>query len=260
MRNGHQWGNLLFPHKLMIMLAFISMFGAANSHAGEVRVAVASNFIITLKALSGPFERASGHTLKISSASTGKLYAQIKHGAPFAVFMAADTHRPELLEKQNLTVAGSRFTYAQGQLVLWIPKVSTTDCIHFLQNGNFKHLAIANPKTAPYGLAAQQFLQRQQLWTKLQSKLVRGENISQTFQFVLSGNAQVGLVARSQFLSKGDLNGCYYDVPQKTYSLIEQQVVLLKSAEDNQAAIDFIAFLQNEKTKSYIRQHGYEVP
>ena len=171
--------------------------------AEEVRVAVASNFLSTMKILTSNFEHDTNHRIIIISGSSGKLYAQIQHGAPFDVFFSADQHRPRLLEKEGVAIKGSRFPYAVGRLTLWSPETNFihTDGKTALTQQSFAHLAIANPKTAPYGRAAEQTLRSLGLWERIKPRLVYGENIAQTFQFVSSQNAELGFVAHSQVLN-----------------------------------------------------------
>ncbi len=228
-------------------------------YAGVIRVAVASNFANTLKQISASFEQDTGHQVKLSIGSTGKHYAQIKNAAPFDVFFAADTRRPELLDKEGLAIAGSRFTYARGKLILWSPDQNLVDeGGRVLNSKDFYYLAIANPKLAPYGKAAQQVLQKRGLWKSLRSQIVRGENIGQTFQFVKSGNAQLGFVAASQVVSDGVIkSGSFWQVPEEEYSAINQQAVLLSN---NEIAKEFIAYLRSDEMLKVIRNSGYETP
>lgn len=227
--------------------------------AGEIRVAVASNFAEAARTLADAFHQRTGHQVRLSVGSTGKHYAQIHHGAPFEVFLAADAKRPTLLEKEGLTVPGSRFTYAVGQLVLWSPDPNFVDAQGaVLDSRTFRHLAIANPRLAPYGRAAVEVLQHRGLWDDLQRRFVRGENIGQTFQFVVSGNAELGFVAASQLiLDDGVRAGSYWRVPPELHSAIVQQAVLVKSEP---IAIAFLAFLRSEEGKSIIHRFGYETP
>ena len=196
------------------------------------------------------------------SGSTGKLYAQIHQGAPFEVFLAADSNRPELLEKEGIGVPGSRFTYAVGRLVMWSadPKFITTFGLQVLDQNNFRYLAIANPKTAPYGKATEQVLRKKGYWEKIQSRLVRGENISQTLQFVVTGNAQIGFISLSQLSSRrGLLEGTSWLVPLGLHEPIQQQAILLKRASSNQVARDFLKFLKSKKGQKIIKNYGYYV-
>jgi molybdate transport system substrate-binding protein len=228
--------------------------------ADEIRVAVASNFATASEAIARRFEEISDHQVTLVFGSTGKHYAQIVNGAPFEAFFAADDHRPELLESEGLVVRNSRFTYAVGRLVLWSLEEDYVDSEgHVLESGGFRHLAIANPKLAPYGRAAQEVLQSLGLWERLQRSLVRGENIGQTFQFVRSGNAEIGFVALSQLKSpKENLEiGSKWVAPETLHSPIYQQAVLLK---DTVAARAFLAFVRSDEARSIIRRFGYETP
>lgn len=241
------------------LLVFFPIFLTPVS-AGEVRVAVAANFKSTLKEMATHFEQATGHTTLISSGSSGKFYAQIKHGAPFDVFFSADVTRPQLLEKEGFVVPGSRFTYAIGRLTLWSPDPSLLkdDGATVLSNGRFDHLAMANPKTAPYGTAAQQTLVALGLWNQVKDQIVQGENIGQTFHFVFSKNAQVGFVARSQVLdSKINGAGSRWDVPENLYEPLRQQAVLLTNGQYNEAAKAFLNYVKGPEARNIIEQFGY---
>ena len=227
--------------------------------ADDIRIAVASNFAGAMQTLARKFEDRSGHKVVLSFASTGKHFAQIKHGAPFDAFFAADVRRPQLLEQEGLAVSGSRFTYAVGRLVLWSPKTDYVDSDgKVLEQRDFRFLAIANPRLAPYGEAARQVLESHSLWESLKERLVRGENINQAFQFVASGNAELGFVAYSQ-LRQTDavLEGSYWEVPRDEYSPIEQHAVLLK---DGAAARAFLEFVRGTEGSHIIRAHGYDTP
>lgn len=241
------------------LLIVTMMFTPGQSVAEEIRVAVASNFAGAMKSLVEVFEADSGHTVALSFGSTGKHYAQIINGAPFDAFFAADVRRPKLLEEQGIAIPGSRFTYAVGKLVLWSPQTDYVDVSgHVLDGGDFRHLAIANPKLAPYGAAAQEVLQARGLWESLGKRLVRGENISQTLQFVRSGNAELGFVAYSQVQRPNrPLEGTYWKVPQALYTPIEQQAVMLK---DNEVARSFLIFVQGAEASNIIHAHGYDTP
>jgi molybdate transport system substrate-binding protein len=241
-----------------ILLAIVVILFPCWSFADEVRVAVASNFRDAMSALATRFEQISEHQITLIFGSTGKQYAQIRNGAPFDAFFSADSRRPELLERESLAVPGSRFTYAVGKLVLWSPQAGYVDPGgKNLERGDFRHLAIANPNLAPYGTAAREALQALGLWEQLGPRLVRGENIGQAFQFVSSGNAQLGLVAWSQ-LRRNDatIEGSYWLVPARYYSPIEQQAVLLR---DTVAARTFISFIRSEESAKIIRAHGYDL-
>lgn len=236
------------------MFAVFMFVNTANS--SEIRVAVASNFSETIKALSKRFEEKTGHRVVVIVGSTGKHYAQIKHGAPYDIFFAADKARPKLLDDEGVSIPSSRFTYAIGQLVLWSPtKGFIEDGLNVLHQDKFRYLALANPRLAPYGAAAQEILQADGLWSELQDKIVKGENIGQTFQFVQSGNAELGFVAYSQVKTRIELmEGAVWVVPQSRYTPIEQQAVLLK---DNAVARDFITFIRDGESKKLIESFGY---
>ena len=243
--------------KLLLITATTLIPGQAM--ADEIRVAVASNFAGAIRAAVDLFEADSGHSVTLAFGSTGKHYAQIRNGAPFDAFFAADARRPELLEKEGLAIAGSRFTYAVGKLILWSPVAAYVDHQgEILKQGTFRHLAMANPELAPYGVAAREVLMERGLWEKLEKRLVRGENISQAFQFVASGNAELGFVAWSQVQRPGHrLEGSFWDVPARLYTPIEQQAVLLK---DTGAGRAFMSFMRSEKAIRIIHDHGYETP
>lgn len=244
---------------VLLMLSCVVLPPAA---ADTVSVAVASNFLAPLRALSETFERQSGHRLRISSGSTGKLYAQIAHGAPFDVFLAANEREPARLEREGLAAADSRFTYALGRLVLWsrAPDRIPGDGAALLQAGSFGRLAIANPKTAPYGAAAMAVLRHLGLAEALAGKLVRGENIGQAFQYVASGNVELGLVAFSQVLATEE-PGSVWQVPDAWYPPIAQQAVLLERAQGAQAAEEFLAFLKSDAVRrELMARFGYGMP
>jgi len=237
----------------------LGIFCFSQVSADEIRIAVASNFAEAIKAIAQQFEQQSGHRVILIFGSTGKHYAQIKNGAPFDAFFAADTKRPKLLDEEGIALVDSRFTYAIGKLVLWSPKSEYIDSdAVVLGQGDFRYLAIANPKLAPYGKAAQQVLQKKGLWGKLRSRMVRGENIGQTFQFVKSGNAQLGFVAASQLRLPGKkMIGSLWEVPQSLYEPIEQQAVLLKESKIGR---EFWRFIQSPKSKELIHRFGYGLP
>jgi molybdate transport system substrate-binding protein len=239
-----------------MLLATVSM----PLTAGELSVAVAANFTDATRDIVPLFEKETGHKVKVSFGSTGKLYSQIENGAPFEVFLAADSKRPKKAEAENLAVKGSRFTYAMGKLALWSPQAGLFDSAEeFLNQASFAHIAIANPKTAPYGLAAQQVLKKVGVWDKLQGKIVRGDSISQTFQFVASGNAETGFVALSQVRAWKEEKGTLWNIPQSYYAPIEQQAVLLKKGEGHVAAEAFLEFLRGSKARKVITGYGYGV-
>ncbi|RED43753.1 molybdate ABC transporter substrate-binding protein [Aestuariispira insulae] len=231
----------------------ISFLAVPMAQAEKVHLAVASNFTGPAKQLAETFQRTSGHKAVLSFGSTGKLYAQIIHGAPFDIFLAADAERPSRLVFDGLALEESLFTYAVGRLALYSPTLRTSTALrNKLESGDFQRLAIANPKTAPYGLAAEELLGNLKINTK--GKLVFGENIAQTYQFVASGNADLGLVAAAQ-LKASDSAG--WMVPETLHAPIRQQAVLLNRGKDNPAARAFLAFLRSDPAGKMIRSFGY---
>jgi molybdate transport system substrate-binding protein len=244
-------------------LSLLAVFFAATVSgpclADTLRVAVASNFAPVLQQLAPAFEALSGHTVSASPGSTGRHYTQITNGAPFDVFLAADSERPVMLEQEQRALAGSRFTYALGRIMLWSPQPGLVDAEGLvLQTGSFRHLAIANPRLAPYGLAAREILGQLQLWDRLQDRLVQGENIAQTLQFVQSGNAELGFIALSQWLDLADRQtGSSWEPPMALYSPIAQQAVILR---DSAAARQFMDFLRSSEARTVIINAGYGLP
>jgi len=248
--------------RLIILAAVIAAALPANARAGEALVAVAANFAEVVEELETMFEEASGHSLTVTTGSTGKLYAQIRNGAPFDVFLAADQARPERLAAEGDAAPGSRFTYAIGQIVLWSPDAGAVaaDGVETLEGADFDNLAIANPDLAPYGLAAKQTLQHYGLWDALADRIVMGQNIGQTFSMVATGNAPLGFVAKSYVLSpRNDQPGSRWDVPTEAYEPIRQDAVMLKRAADNPAAQAFADFLRSDQARPVIERFGYAV-
>jgi molybdate transport system substrate-binding protein len=227
--------------------------------AEQVLVAVAANFVPPFREVAMEFERATGHSVQVASGSSGNFYSQIKNGAPFDVFFSADNERPKLLEDEGLGVKGSRFTYATGRLVLWSPDSKLVTGEDALRSENFKHLAIANPKTAPYGVAAMQTLQKLGVWESVQLRLVMGENLGQTMGFIESGNAELGFLALSQVMDpkiKGK-GGRWY-VPSNLHEPIKQDVILLAKGNTNKAAKALMEFVGGPQARSIIERYGYE--
>jgi molybdate transport system substrate-binding protein len=244
---------------VLTSLLGIALF-ATQGEAEEVKIAVAANFTDATREIAPLFEKATGHTARISYGSTGKLYAQIEHGAPFELFLAADTKRPIRAEREGLAVAGSRFVYAKGKLVLWSVKPDLfKNGEAFLKSDAFDHLALANPKTAPYGLAAEQVMQHIGAFDKLIPRLVKGDSISQTFQFVATGNAEAGFVALAQIKGWEGEAGTLWMIPEDYYAPIEQAAVLLKKGESNPAAIAYLDFLKGATAREVIEHYGYGV-
>ena len=234
---------------------------AANAWAGEAQVAVAANFAAPMQKIAQAFEQDTGHKLRVSVGSTGGFYAQIKNGAPFEVLLAADDETPLKIEQEGLAVKGSRFTYATGRLVLWSKQAGVVDDkAEVLLQQRFERLAIANPKLAPYGLAAAEVLSKAGLWQSVQPKLVMGDNIGQTYQFVATGNAPLGFVALSQVWADGKLvQGSGWLVPAHLHNPIRQDAVCLLKGLDNEAAKALLNYLRSDKAKAVIRAHGYEL-
>jgi len=231
--------------------------------ADEIKVAVASNFYPAMKEIALQYElkqsqSSENHKIILISGSSGKHYAQIMNGAPFDIFFSADKVRPILLEKKGISESGSRFTYALGRLILWSSLDGFVEKDEQLYNNELRFLAIANPKIAPYGVAAREALISINLWEDLQSKLVRGENIAQTFQFVNSGNAKLGFISYSQLMNPNyPVVGSFWEVPQSMYKPIEQQAVLLKKSS---LAKDFLSFIESDESLNIISKYGYDLP
>lgn len=246
---------------LPILLAALACAGASpSSHAAEVRVAVASNFSAPMQKIAKAFEKKSGHKITLAFGATGKFYAQVKHGAPYELLLAADAATPARLVAEGLGVPGTTFNYATGRLVLWSAQASLVDANGaVLTNGGFAHLAIANPRTAPYGAAAVDVLRKLRLLDGLKSKLVQGENIAQTYQFVKTGNAALGFVAMSDLYRGGSFTGgSAWVVPAGLHVPIRQDAVVLTKGAGNPAARELAAFLRSEDARRIIRFHGYE--
>ena len=229
------------------------------AHAGQVSVAVAANFTAPMQKIAAAFEADTGHKAELSFGATGKFYAQITHGAPFQILLSADDTTPARLEREGKVVAHSRFTYAIGTLVLWSAKEGYVDAKGaVLKTGDFKHLAIANPKLAPYGLAATQVMDKLGLAATLQPRFVQGENIAQTYQFVATGNAQLGFVALSQVMVDSKITqGSAWQVPAELHEPIRQDAALLETGKGNAAATALMQYLQGDKAKAIIKSHGY---
>lgn len=250
---------LYFFHSLLILIFFL--FSFSNGHTGNLNVAVASNFSPTLHLLAKDFKSKTGHHLRISSTSTGKLYTQIIHGAPFDMFFSADEHRPELLIEESKAKTQFSRTYAIGKLVLISNIKQEKTCRDVLDNPSLKRLAIANPKTAPYGLAARQTLEKLQLWETLKPKLVMGENIAQSLQFVSTGNATAGFVAQSMLMQGTKVNtACEWAVPADMHEPIKQKMLVLAKASNKPAAKAFWQYMQSDEAKTIIKNNGYDVP
>lgn len=238
------------------MAALAMLFIPSISWAGEVRVAVASNFRPALIEVAALFERQTNHTLIIVSGSTGKLYTQIRHGAPFDVFLSADQHTASRLVREGIAAEESQFTYARGALVLWHRGTESLP-LDWLEAAPAR-IAIAHPDLAPYGQAAQQVLARP---GSAEHHIIRGENVSQALQFAVTGHVDAALVARSlALLAARDGAGTWTAVPEEWYQPLDQDAVLLTRAAEDSAARDFLAFLVRPETRALLHDLGYEVP
>jgi molybdate transport system substrate-binding protein len=244
-------------------LLLLALGSGPTADASEVQVAVAANFARPMERLAADFEHDTGHHAVVSTGATGALFAQIEKGAPFEVFLSADRVTPEKLERDGFAVTGTRRTYAVGTLVLWSAKPGYVDAAGaVLEGGSFQHLAIANPKLAPYGAAAMETLAALGLSDALRPKIVQGESIAQTFQFVASGSAEIGFVALSQVVSPGGgpaaAQGSYWVVPATLHAPIQQDAVVLRKGADSAAAKALLAYLASSKAREVIRSFGYE--
>ena len=235
------------------------LFPVAATGRDYVTVAVASNFGAAAREIAAQFAQRSGYEVRITTASTGKLYAQIVNGAPFDLLLAADAERPLRLETAGAGVPGTRYTYALGGLVLWSRQAE--DCHSALQRDVGGLIAIANPDTAPYGAAARSFLRQSGLWGEVQGRLVIGENIAQTLQFAASGNAELGFIARSQLQAPSlPPSTCSWPVPGEMHDPIDQQAILLQRGAASEGARAFFEFLRSDAGRAIILRHGYALP
>lgn len=248
--------------KGVLALLMAALMSAGAAQAGGLAVAVAANFAAPMQKIATAFEQETGHRLALSFGSTGKFYAQIRHGAPFAVLLAADARTPARLAQEGLAIEASRFTYAVGQLVLWSKQPGLVDAHgEVLRSGSFRHLALADAKLAPYGAAAMQVLAQLGLVEALRGTFVQGESIGQAYQFVASGNAPLGFVALSQVKATGELaEGSVWRVPQALYDPIRQDAVLLALAQDNSVALAFLRYLRGDTARAIMEASGYDVP
>jgi molybdate transport system substrate-binding protein len=244
-----------------IAALFAALAFSSHALAGQVQVAVAANFTAPLQAIAAEFEKDTGHSVLASFGASGQLYAQIQHGAPFEVFLSADESTPAKLDSAGLGVSGSRFTYAVGSLVLWSATPGYLDGSDArLKANQYKHLALANPKAAPYGLAASEVLEKLGLSAAVKDKLVEGQNITQAHQFIATGNAELGFVALSQVYQDGQLSsGSAWIVPSELHTPIKQDGLILKKGEHNPAAAAFTAYLKGAKAAALITSYGYQL-
>jgi molybdate transport system substrate-binding protein len=244
------------PLYLVVAAIFLDVKGR---YAEDIHAAVASNFSEAFRDIVTCFESVSGNRVVLSTGSTGKLYAQIRNGAPFDVFLAADEKRPLLLEKEGIGVPGTRFTYAIGRVVLWSPREGLVDSEgRILLDGAFQHIAVGNPKLAPFGIAAREVLVNLSLWDVLQKKMVYGEDIGQTFNFVASGSTDLGFVSYSHIKRPSHtVTGSLWLVPSSLYSPIVQQAMLLT---EGHAARDLLFFITSKESQRIIQNYGYTSP
>lgn len=243
----------------LLALLLPALLTSGLAQADEVNVAVAANFTAPMQKIAAEFEKDTGHRAQLAFGSTGKFYAQIRNGAPFQVLLSADDETPTRLEKEGLAVSGTRFTYAIGTLVLWSARPGYVDGKgEVLKKGAFQHLALANPKLAPYGAAAVDVLNKLGLYAALEPKFVQGENIAQTFQFISTGNAELGFVALSQVMKDGKINdGSTWIVPADLHTPIRQDAVILSTGKDNPAALALMKYLKEAKARAIIKNYGY---
>jgi molybdate transport system substrate-binding protein len=242
-------------------LCLISLLTLGTAQADEVQVAVAANFSAPIQAIAADFEKDTGHKLVASYGATGQFYTQIQNGAPFEVFLSADDTTPQKLESEGATVKGSRFTYAIGTLALWSAKAGYVDAEgQVLKDNQYQHLSIANPKAAPYGLAATQVLAKLGLTDQVKGKLVEGQNITQAYQFVSTGNAELGFVALSQIYKDGKVTGgSAWIVPADMHDPIKQDAVILDKGKNNPAAKALVDYLKGPKAATVIKSYGYQL-
>ncbi|POA17638.1 molybdate ABC transporter substrate-binding protein [Pseudomonas sp. FW300-N1A1] len=243
------------------LASLLAVFTLNSAQANEVQVAVAANFTAPIQAIAADFEKDTGHKLVAAYGATGQFYTQIKNGAPFEVFLSADDSTPQKLEQEGDIVKGSRFTYAIGTLALWSAKDGYVDAKgNVLTSNQYQHLSIANPKAAPYGLAATQVLARLGLTDKVKDKIVEGQSITQAFQFVSTGNAEVGFVALSQIYKDGKVTGgSAWIVPADMHDPIKQDAVILNKGKDNPAAKALVDYLKGPKAAAIIKSYGYQL-
>jgi molybdate transport system substrate-binding protein len=243
------------------LLSCLLLLLAGTVHADEVQVAVAANFTAPMQKIAAEFLRDTGHKAQLAFGATGKFYAQITNGAPFEVFLSADDETPARLEKEGHAIAGSRYTYAVGRLVLWSAQEGKVDAqSEILKRGAIRRLALANPKTAPYGAAAVETMQKLDVLAQLQPAFVQAENIAQAYQFVGTGNAELGFVALSQVWQDGKLSGgSGWIVPASLHQPIRQDAVLLGRGSGKPAAAALLDYLRGDKARRIIKAYGYDL-
>lgn len=249
------------PASKLLSTLLVTCLMSSGCYAAEVLVAVAANFAAPMQKIAPLFEQDTGHKAILSFGATGSFYAQIKNGGPFQILLSADDETPLKLEKEGLGIVGSRFTYATGKLVLWSKQPGKVDDAgHILKTGDFQRLALANPKLSPYGMAAHETLTKLGFLQTVQAKIVQGDNIAQTYQFVFTQNAQLGFVALSQVYADGKIaQGSAWVVPSHLHSPLQQDALLLNAGKNNPAAQALMDYLKSDKAKNIIRAFGYEI-
>ncbi|MGZ5007437.1 MAG: molybdate ABC transporter substrate-binding protein [Methylobacter sp.] len=242
-------------------VALTLLLGSQTSWSATVLVAVASNFTKPMTEIAAAFEKATGHSASLSFGSSGKFVSQFENGGPFEVFLSADDKGPTKLEQSGLAVPNTRFTYALGKLVLWSATPGLVDDQgQVLSKGGFKHIALADPKLAPYGVAAVEVMKTQGVFDKLRPLFVQGENIAQTHQFISTGNAELGFVAFSQVIDNGKISGgSGWIIPSNLYKPIRQDAILMKTGAENPAAPALMTFLKSPEALAIIRKYGYDL-
>lgn len=247
---------------LPCLILLLALLCSSQLRADVVRVAVAANFTAPMQKIAAEFEHDTGHQASLAFGSTGKFFAQVVNGAPFDVFLAADVETPARLEQDRHAVSGSRFTYAVGRLALWSSLKGKVDSQgEVLKKGEFRHLALPNPKISPYGAVAIEVMQKLGVLATLQAKFVRAENVSQAYQFAASGNAEVAFIALAQIWQDGKLTtaGSAWVIPPGMHAALRQDAVLLNHGRNNLAAHALLDYMQGDKARSIIKSYGYDL-
>lgn len=246
-----------------VLFASGLLLSAPNAGAGEAQIAVAANFTAPMQKIAAEFEKDTGHKAVLSFGTVGKFYSQMNAGAPFQVLVSSDRDTPDALVRDGLAIDGTRFTYAIGKLVLWSASPNVVDDKgDVLRRGSFQHLSLANPKLAVYGAAGQAVMQKLGVWDAIEPKLVLGESITQAYQFVASGNAELGFVAYSQVVGHGGKisSGSAWMVPPELHAPLAQDVILLAPGKDSAVAKAVVDYLRSEKARAIILSYGYDLP
>ena len=244
-----------------LLILFLLSISTFNLKSETLRIAVASNFLETMQRLSQQFEAKTGHSIQLSSGSSGKLYLQISNGAPFDLFLSADSHKPSELVSNNLALESTQQTYALGKLTLWLKNCTGKATLKMLASKAIKKIAIANPKLAPYGSASKQLLERHKLWKAISKKLIYPENIAQVAQFAKLGVIEGALIAESNVKRLENKKGsCFLELQTSEYQAINQQLVILSKSENKRLAEEFVRFLNTNNAKSLIKNMGYLLP